>query len=436
MICLFGTLGNAEEVSETRAIEDQIGTAFETGNCSQISELTKGTPTSGLSTLANAIVGYCEPNLFKGDQRLENASNQAPDDELVAYLLAKRIWQRTPEKSIFYWKRALNIASSPSLRSLIQDHISRSTLEDQEFRGHDFNTHASVMVSAIDDDNPILYPNSENPSSSSFGYRTQEEIHTGNRTDYGSWGIDANLKTLEFIRNHEVDFQGLDLEIPIALHIGRSQNLIFSPLGGYSRQGKLNLESYYGILVKTTTYQGDFRHSVQGAAYEDNLYPSLVASQSGTHFSFNYEWQWTIPTWEFTVSPFVDHVTADADLDQNASGRFQIPYTYTAFGALFAIEHSMGKLSVGLYARLNLRFDQLDSTYPKLGSIGTVTKTRQDQNLDSKLIITVPVNTSFQLIGWYEWIKTWSNLGPSDYEDRNSLDQIAAIGLKYLYSSY
>ena len=417
-------------------LEEQIAAAFEISDCAEIYSLTLKIKGSQLSPLGEAVMGYCNLSPFKGDQQLEEASTRDLGDELIAFLFAKRIWRRDPELSLVYWRRALLVARTASLRVIIQNYIDGTANGDEEFRGNDTSLEASALVSGNDDDNPALYPLSENPNQSSFGIETQDELHYAKKTAYGFWGIDTVAKTLTFVENHDVDTQAIDLEVPFSFHIGRSENLSFVPLGGYTREGKTNLQSYYGLSVRAISYQGNFRHTVQGTIYEDNLYPAYVSSQSGTHLSFDYGWEWVTSTWSFRANPFVDHVTADADLDETDSGTFQIPYSYTAFGSSLDIEHNIGKVEIELYARLNLRFDQLESSYPGLVANQIIVKERADQNLDAKLSVTVPLNRGLQIIGWYEWIRTWSNMGPSDYEDRNSIDQIAALGLKFLYSSY
>jgi hypothetical protein len=419
-----------------RSIEQDLADSFEAGNCTRVTELFHTIDRKHLSPLAEAVAGFCEPDFKFAKEILDEASARDVSDDLIAYLHAKKVWLHARPESMDFWQRALLLARRPSLKNQIQNYLTGQdeTFEEAPTIGHK-SIEASVAMSGYREDNPYFFGESDQTRDPTLGVETDSEINSTHSASFGNWRAHATLKTQTYFTKHDVDFQGLDLDIPLDVKVGNNEDIIFTVLGGYSEQGGNSLQSYYGLSVQGVAYHPSYKQSVTATVYSDNLYPSLISAQGGFHARFDYAWEWFSGYTTFRISPYVEHVTSDSDLNTDITAPALIPYTYTAVGANVSVDQYVGRFTFALDLFSALRFDDDASVYTVYPQ-NTVTKTRADQSLISRLSVSYALQRNLQLVGWYEWNRTWSNIGPTDYQDRNFVDQIYAAGLRYSFATF
>jgi hypothetical protein len=195
------------------------------------------------------------------------------------------------------------------------------------------------------------------------------------------------------------------------------------------------LSAAYGLGVAGSVYREAYSQSVQGLVFADRIFQGEISSQQGSHYRFEYQWEFYPRHWFLTMRLGIEHVSAtSASLLFGQTGTFEM--SHTDVGSTFKLERDFGKFTLGFLPRLQYRLDSGDSTYQSRSTGAQVSKQRHDFDVTLQGNVSVPLLPSLQLFAWYEWDRIASNIGPDDYVDRNFHNQTVGLGLKTWLSTY
>ncbi|MBI3555739.1 MAG: hypothetical protein HY074_05715 [Deltaproteobacteria bacterium] len=170
---------------------------------------------------------------------------------------------------------------------------------------------------------------------------------------------------------------------------------------------------------------------MQGLIFFDKLAPSALRAQQGEHFRFEYSWEFFPPAWTFKSLISIEHV--DAENDAISVG---IPNSHTDMGLALGMQYDFKLFTLAFNPKIVYRKDSSVSNYTSPIDGSQVAKGRADTLVTLQPMITVPIVPYLQLMAWYQWERIYSNIGPTDYTDRNYLNQSVAVATKVFLSNY
>jgi hypothetical protein len=251
---------------------------------------------------------------------------------------------------------------------------------------------------------------------------------------FGSVSLNYTLENNHYFSASHFDLMKHDMDVPVAIHVGANEDIVFRPLGSFSLVGGQNYQSVVGLGVQGIVFRSTYRQSVQGLIYKDRIYPSSLEGLDGTHYRFEYNWDFFPLSWFFQVLLWIEHQNADNDVVNGVPS--PIPYSHTDVGLRVNLQHEFKWLSLGLNSRLISRTDSDTSTYAVRTTGQVITKRRQDFDVVLQPNLSIPLYGTVQLVGWYEWQRIFSNMGPIDYADRNYQNHVVGVALKATVSNY
>lgn len=226
-----------------------------------------------------------------------------------------------------------------------------------------------------------------------------------------------------------------DLDIPIAIHAGKNEDIAFRPIGGVSTIGGNLFKSKGGLGVLGIIYRPNYKQSVQGMVYSDHIYLKEIKGEDADHFHFDYMWEFYPKGWIFSTQISIEHAKAENTSDYaGIPGDFNNAHTDTQIDV--NLQKDFLIFTLGLSSKLMYRLDTGDSTYALHSTGALVKKTRSDTEIMATPNISIPIFKDVQLYGWYSIDKVSSNIGKNDYIDRNFFNQVVGLAIKTTLSSY
>ena len=430
---LFSVLTPKKKISES--VQKRIVELFSKNHCDEIRKMI---PQGGLSDLRpniKAIVAYCEPEGVDSEALFNQAESIDPTGDLIMVLHAKYVWKRDPELAAPLWEKVLKFGRNPYLQDMAQEYLSGIVSEDRPLSLSPTTYYGSFMLGTSSETNPKNSDMAYNVAKQSLALNLQANINAQHWFPKGSISGNYSLTDSHYFTQNMFDLVDNEIDIPVAFHAGKNEDIVFRPLGGLSFIGGQPYESKLGIGVLGVIYSPTYKQTIQGLVYSDALYPSILAAEDGFHYRFEYIWEFFPQNWTITSQLTVEHAAGQNSKSYNGiSGTYINDYTNVGIKA--NAQHTFKFFSVGFIPQLTVRDDSRNSTYfsPALGSI--VKKIRADFDFSLQPNVTIPIIPYLNLFVWYEWRRIYSNIGPEDYVDRNFIDHTVGVAIKTYLSSY
>lgn len=419
-------------------IESQIARAYIANDCEWIRKNAlhaKATVKSALKPIITAVVATCSPDSTFSEALFHQAEEQSPHDELILALHARHLEDLDPIAAQALWNKISVVATNPAIKRLARRNMDGGKASEKitPFES-EWTAFGSFELSGSHEDNPSGQATSlgTRPPSYALNDALLGGLH---RTwDSGnSLGVVASISNSFYFSAHDADFWENNLEIPYSIHVGKNEDLQLKPIVRYSQYSALSYESMGGLSFGGIAYRENYKQSVETILYQNYYYLDVMAPEGGTHFRFEYNWEYYFPKTYFRLMTYIEHVSAQEDTTLVLHG--DIPYSNNNFGLGLYFDYPYRGLLFSLYPSVSFREDDNDSLYPNSSGV-LITKRREDQTLDLKLKVAYPITPKLETIAYYEWNRTYSNMGASDYLDRNFANQIVGVGLRALLTSY
>ena len=130
---------------------------------------------------------------------------------------------------------------------------------------------------------------------------------------------------------------------------------------------------------------------------------------------------------------YIQHVSAQEDTSITPGA--DIPYSHNDIGTTLYFDYRYKGYTLSFYPSYSIRVDDNPSVYQDIYG-NMVTKQREDQSVDLRARVSRTLGRSIEAFVYFDWTRTYSNMGFSDYLDRNYIDESFGIGLKASLANY
>lgn len=382
-----------------------------------------------------AIVAYCKPDHQESEKLFQLAEREDPAGDLIMAMHAQSVWAVDSEKAKPLWEKVLKFARNPYLQTMAKEYLTDNVAKasNKPLQLSKITIYGRLRAGGSYETNPILRYDS-NPGRARPQRVGNLQLLAGAQRWYPFGSISAiyNGAYSRYWMSSDLNTIQNELEIPVNLRMGTHEDLVLRPFGGFDWAGGNPYRSTYGFGVMGIAYRSDYKQYVQGSVYNENLPVARFRAQEGTHFRFDYNWEFYPAAWLFRFQMFMDHVKAANDFNNGTD----ITYSHTDFGGDLGAQVHLSGITFGLDAKAIFRFDSLPSRYAAPSTGVSAEKTRQDMNWVLTPSFSVPLFSYMQLYAWYEYNKNSSNIGASDYADYNIVNQIFGARLQTQFSNY
>jgi hypothetical protein len=417
-------------------LQTQIVSSFTQNDCARVSSMADRTLIPRFRPLVIAVIATCTSSHKKAENLFDQAEKKTPSDELILVLHARYLFPYNPEKSEKIWGKIYVIARNPALKKMAQDYLQGNEEEGATFSpiSQKWTLFGSWETSGGYENNPTGQAVSigQRPGSTAFN---NVVYGSGTRTldSEKTIGADVTITTNTYFSTHYADFWENDLDVPFTMRVGSNEDLIFRPLGRYSEYGGSTYEIMEGFALTGVAYRETYKQWVETAIFQNHYFVDVVEPESGTNIHFEYNWEFYPKDIYFRLMAYIQHVSAGEDTSITPGA--DIPYSHNDIGTTLYLDYRYRALTFSFYPSYSFRIDDNDSIYQDIFG-NMVDKRRQDNSVDLKVRVSGAMSRSLEAFAYYNWTRTYSNMGFSDYLDRNYIDQSFGIGLKTFIANY
>jgi hypothetical protein len=438
LICLFALMA-APAMAELSndELQTEIIRFYSEGHCEQVKALESQVVPKDLRPNVLAIFAYCEPDGQDPEKLFAMAEEESPTGDLILVLHGKYRWKKNKQSSVEIWEKVLMLARIEHFRILAHAYLANAVSDEYNLKpldlspntgfvrlslGGEYKEQANTEDFSFDHTGPVyggifqgdlIYRHWTVVGNMSYHYQTKLEMYDAH-TQYNSW-------TNSF-------------EAPLAIHVDTGKDIIFRPVIGYDSIGGESFDFNYGLGVKGAVYNSGYVQSVEALVYSKLIYNDRISAETGSHYRFNYEWDFYPLYWFISSQWAVEHVsTSDATNYLGTNGNFSLSHNDISLDLKFHRDFS--HFTVGFDPKILTRIDTAASTYVDTTK-ALISKDRKDWEFHLNGNLTIPVLPAFQLYVWYEWTKIISTYGPTDYVNRNYTNQTVGVALKTWLSTY
>ncbi len=378
-----------------------------------------------------AVFAFCEPPGNVAESLFAKAETLDPTGDLIVLLHAKYRWKKNHTSAEPLFRKVLMLARHPYIRFMASEYLAGRIDKDEPISLSPYTLYGSLMLGGGQESNP-RWPDLtaiQVPKSGASNIRLNLSAQR-----WVQWGSLAAIYTLtdnEYFSAHQSDLMFHEVELRSAIRVGPQEDIVFRLLGSYATLGSSRLLATQGIGILGVVYRPLYKQSVQGLIFRDRLYPSALTAQEGVHFRFEYSWEFFPGSWNLKSLISIEHVDA-----QNNAISVGIPNAHTDLGLALGLQYDFKLFVLGFNPKVTYRKDSSTSNYTSPSDGSPVAKNRADTLLTFQPILTVPIVPYLNFMAWYQWERVFSNIGPSDYTDRNYLNQSVAAAVKIFLSSY
>ena len=417
----------------TPEMEEKIVGYFSEGQCENALAVISPPEYLRLSALPLAVVAYCEPKNGQSEQYFKKAEELEPSSDTIYVLHARYRWKKDPISAEDLWKKVLFLARTESTKRMAEEYLAGFGHAKEEVQlAHELTWFSKVQVGLSSESNPGARAIGTETGGSTAG-NIQLSAGATKGVSFGSLAANYNLVNNRYFTHHEDDLMEHDLEVPISLRAGRHADVVFRPFTSYLTLGDSGLQVLGGLGIMGVSFHDNFKQSVQGIVYEDHYYVPDLRSQAGYHYRFEYDLQFFPTRYQLHTLFYFEHVSAGEDADP-VSGSL-IPYSHNDIGVHAFFDYDFKFMILSFYPKFQIREDDYGADYIST-DVGPTNKQRQDISIALQPNATFRLTSGLQFFAWYEWSRTFSNIGPADYQDHNVLDQTFGIALKGFMASY
>lgn len=428
----------ADSTFVTPEFEARIVELFSTDRCPEVLKMVKPEHFEKLRPNLIAIVASCEPltNASFAESLFSDAETKDPTGDLVWVLHARYRSRRNLKEAEPLWQKVLMYARNPFLRRMAEEYFKGNIDEDLSLNLQDKITfYGSFQAGLSHESNPqnwasltqTDYPAEKWALNDSANLSAQRWFHFGSIA--GNYALNDN----HYLGARLANYLENDFEMPIALRVGANQDLVFKPFGMYANRGGKKDQTNVGLGVSGVSYEREYKQFVQGSIYSDAIFNDSLHDEEGTHYRFEYSWEFFPPRWFFRTLFFMEHVATDKD---HRGVDNTITTSHTDFGLKLKGQYDFGWATVGFTPEFVSRLNSSSSAYISPISGQWISERRKDNQLVLTGSLAVPIVPYLQLYMWYSWNRVFSNVGPEDYTNKNKLDQTIGMALRTYWSSY
>jgi hypothetical protein len=153
--------------------------------------------------------------------------------------------------------------------------------------------------------------------------------------------------------------------------------------------------------------------------------------EAGTHYRFDYDWEFFPNLWIYRLQASMEHVRAVNDFNNGTNLKF----SHTDVGVEFAVKRIFRGVTAETGFRATMRLDSLPSGFVSL-SLGKVAYRRNDLTLGIRPAVTFPVMDEVALSLSYEVENTFSPTRSGYFADYNKFNQTAEALFSTVFSNY
>jgi hypothetical protein len=421
--------------SASQGTQARIVELFSSDNCAGVRDLVRSEDAFTLRPNVMAIAAYCEVPGVNSNELFARAETIDPTGDLILTLHAKYVWKRDKAAAEPIWQKVLIYARNPYLIAMAQEYLAGMIAEDKPMSLKSTTYFGSILIGASADSNARPPELSYLPDSNSPGIILSARLNGQKWFPSGSISGNYYLNAAVHPSDTRYNVTTQEIDIPVALHAGKNEDLVFRPIGGLSTLNGAPYKSKIGIGVLGIIYRADYKQTLQGLIYSDHISLQQIEGEDADHFHFDYSWEF-YPKSLVVVTQFsIEHSKAEnTTFYAGIPGNFNNAHTDTSID--FSIQKEFGSISLGLSSRIGVRLDSAATRYtsPQTGEIVRVTRADTEVMLMPNL--TLPIFPFVQLYAWYQWDKISSNIGEDSYVNRNYTEQVLGLALKTSLSSY
>jgi hypothetical protein len=414
---------------DTLVLQTKLIEAFNRSQCQEVNSLAPLDELGRLAPLSLGIVAYCQKDPATALELFQRAESGDPSGVSLALLHARYEWKRNPARSRELWQRVLLLARDGATRLLARQYIEGTATGDEPIvLGDAWSYYVDARLGGGYETNPGLLAPSTSDIQGSLSVNGVLNAGVERRFGFGFLSSNYTLTGNAYPADTSADFVEHDLDLPVSFRAGSNEDVRIRPFGTYVTLGGNPYYLYGGGAVQGVAYRGKYRQLVQGSVYKDKYYAAILAPQSGTHFRFDYNWEFYPESWFVRFFFYLEHVQAGRTVDPSSGG--SIPYSHNNIAVQTFLEYDLKWMILGLSMKLLFRADDNQASY-KVGSANSsfIYKQRQDVQLYLSPGIAIPIQNGMHLILNYTLNRIFSNIGPLDYADENVFDQglVAAL---------
>lgn len=420
-------------------LENKIIDAFSNQRCDQVLDLTRNAAPELFHPTVLAVTAYCTPDKKLAETFFALAESRSPNSDTVFMLHAHYMWQSTPESAEALWQKVIFLARNPAIKKLAQEYLD-GNVEDKEQISivNPWSYYGTMNLLSGHESNPeeAAFSDSHNSSNS---YGIELNANAQKTTSYGNAAVSYSLLNTRYPSDPAADAFIHDLEVPITVRADDRNDFAVRPFLSYSTLSNSAYQGTAGFAFMGIAYRGETKQLIQGFIFKDRFFKGVDSAEGGNHLRLEYNWELFRAYWFLKLQFSAEHVLADRDAvpDDNTNDLTNavITYSHTDLGLQTNITRDFRIFSLGFFPKLLLREDSDPSTYVSASGAPT-SKRRQDFQVVLQPNLTIPIDVGLQLFVWYEWNRTFSNMGPSDYQDRNVLNQTVGLSFRTFINNF
>lgn len=416
----------------TPDLQWQLVKYFSAERCDLVRALTRKKNYGKLRPNVRAIVAFCEPRDVNPETLFASAEKEDPTGDLVLVLHAKYIWKRDHQAAKPLWEKVLKLARNRSLKAMAERYLSDQVSKDEILHLNALSWQLKAQLGGGFETNPTL-PLSPEPAVKSPQAFSDLRLQGGAQRWYsfGSISADYEGSYQRYLATPNLSLFANQLELPVSLRLGTYEDLVLRPFYGVSLAGSRTFGTRYGAGVMGVAYRPDYKQSVQGSVFSERLRFAALKPEEGTHYRFDYDWEFFPDLWIYRLRAFMEHVRAINDFNNGTNLKF----AHTDVGAEFDVKRILRGVTfeTGIWA--TMRLDSLASDYVS-PTLGRVQYRRNDLTLGFRPAFTLPLVDEVSLNVSYEIVNTFSPTRSAYYADYNKLDQTAGVLLSTEFSNY
>ena len=421
-------VGQRDYSVNTPEFEQRIVDLFSKDKCASVRVLAPTKVYARLSPLIAAVVAYCQDDPLQAEVLFAQAESLDPNRDTIYVLHARYRWKRNPDTALPLWAKVVLITRNRATRLLAQQYLAGIAAGDELIEiGKTGSIFVNVQLGLSRETNPLGNAVSSTANPSMVG-NAQLVLQYARNTGFGSLTVGYTLLNNRYLTAHSADLLENDVEVPIAVRAGASEDLVFRPFGSYLTLGDQPYWIFGGFSVRGVAYRRFYKQYVQASIYEDWYYRNEYVNQAGVHARFDYNWEFFPYPWFVNMGAYFENVHAARDTDD--ANALTITYSHNDIGVQAFFEYNLRTVTPGFAMKSFIRNDSDVSTYGSVPDNTPVTKRRRDIMLEATTSLTIPLETSIHLYLWYSYDRTFSNIGITDYTDRNITTSTVGVALK------
>jgi hypothetical protein len=419
----------------TPELQSKIVQLFSAERCDAVRKMVNQEFYDQLRPNVRAIVAYCEPEGVDPEDLFASAERQDPGADLVMLLHAKWVWLRDPERSYPLWDHVLEFSRNESFRSMAKRYLADEVEIDEPLHLTPLTWEAKAKAGGGYETNPLLPLAPLNPQPAPQAFSSAALVGGARRWyPFGSVSALYDGSYRRYLATPNISYFDNTVGVPVNFRVGPYADVSIRPFYGLSLAGPHQFGQRVGIAVMGVAYRPDYRQSVEGSVFQERLFFPAFTPQEGTHYRFDYDWEFFPGQWNYRLKALMEHVQAVNDYSNGT----KIKYSHTDVGSSFRTQCLLHGVTFEGELSAKVRLDDVNSSWVSVDTGQTVLKRRNDFTVAVRPAISFQLNKELAASLSYELDRTWSPIGRAidDYANFNIIDQRGELQLVTEFSNY